>query len=43
MAWAYGLGATALLLYAAWALRRLLRGMNLSLAEAWKQVRAKLG
>jgi PST family polysaccharide transporter len=41
--WAYGLGATTLVLYAAWALQRLLRRMNLSLAEAWERVRGKLG
>ena len=41
--WAYGLGATALVLYAAWALQRLLRRMNVSLAEAWEQVRSRLG
>jgi PST family polysaccharide transporter len=41
--WAYGLGATALVLYAAWALRRLLRRVNVSLAEAWGRVRGKLG
>ena len=41
--WAYGLGTTALVLYAAWAVQRLLRRMNLSLAEAWEGVRSKLG
>jgi PST family polysaccharide transporter len=41
--WAYGLGATVFVLYGAWALQRLLRRMNLSLAEAWERVRGKLG
>jgi PST family polysaccharide transporter len=41
--WAYGLGALALVLYAAWALQRLLRRMNVSLTEAWERVRGMRG
>ncbi len=41
--WAYGLGSMALVTYAAWALRRLLLRTNLSLTEAWKRARGKVG
>ncbi len=40
--WAYGLGVAALVAYATWALRRLLRRTNMSLSEAWQRVRGRL-
>lgn len=41
--WAYGIGVGALVGYASWALRRLLRRTNMSLAEAWQRLRGRLG
>ena len=39
--WAYPLATVALLLYTPWAIHRLLRRMNLSLAELWERVSLK--
>ena len=39
----HDLAVFALVGYAVWALRRLLRRTNMSLAEAWQRLRGRLG